>query len=99
MVSGWPRSGLTQEVYCARHGISVGSLLRWRRLLGEEAETPRVEGSAAAEFVPVTLVGDPPAAGGADLTLVLADGVRLEIGAACPAETLKRVLGVLRESA
>jgi len=24
LVAGWPRSGLTQEVYCARHGISVG---------------------------------------------------------------------------
>ena len=99
LVSDWPRSGLTQGVYCAQHGISVGSLQRWRRLLDAEAATPRTEGSAATEFVPVTLVGDPPAAAGADLTLVLADGVRLEIGTACPAETLKRVLGVLRECA
>ncbi|WP_018946484.1 hypothetical protein [Thioalkalivibrio sp. AKL17] len=58
-----------------------------------------MEGSAAAEFVPVTLVGDSPTAGGADLTLVLAGGVHLEIGVACPTETLKRVLGVLRASA
>ncbi|WP_425274676.1 IS66 family insertion sequence element accessory protein TnpA [Thioalkalivibrio halophilus] len=31
LVSGWPRSGLTQEAYCAQHGISVGSLQRGRR--------------------------------------------------------------------
>jgi acetolactate synthase regulatory subunit len=33
------------------------------------------------------------------LTLVLTDGLRLEVGAQCQAETLKRVLGVLRERA
>jgi transposase len=47
----------------------------------------------------VTLVGESPAAAAAELTLVLSDGLRLEIGAQCPAETLKRVLGVLRERA
>lgn len=99
LVSGWERSGLTQAVYCARHGISVGSLQRWRRVLAEDA-APREGGTApVSEFVPVTLMGAPPTAAGADLTLVLADGLRLEIGTACPAETLKRVLGVLRESA
>jgi hypothetical protein len=32
-----------------------------------------------------------------ELTLVLNDGLRVEIGPECRAETLKRVLGVLRE--
>ena len=99
LVSGWERSGLTQAVYCARHGISVGSLQRWRRIFDEEATASPVGGSASSEFVPVTLVGEPPAPGGAELTLVLNDGVRLEIGAQCPAETLHRVLGVLQERA
>ena len=35
LVAGCGRSGLTQEVYCARHGISVGSLQRWRRIFAE----------------------------------------------------------------
>jgi transposase len=61
---------------------------------------PRPQGTApATEFVPVTLVGDAPAAPAAELTLVLSDGLRLEIGAQCSAETLQRVLGVLRERA
>lgn len=38
---GWPRSGLIQEVYCARHGISVGSVQRWRRIFSEGAAPRR----------------------------------------------------------
>jgi transposase len=59
LVAGWERSGLTQEVYCARHGISVGSLQRWRRIFEEET-VPRPR-APVSEFVPVTLIGDPPA--------------------------------------
>ena len=99
LVDGWPRSGLTQEAYCTRHGISVGSLQRWRRILSEGG-APRLEATAAAtEFVPVRLVGDASATPTAELTLVLTDGLRLEIGLECRAETLKRVLSVLRERA
>jgi len=99
LVGGWPRSGLTQEAYCARHGISVGSLQRWRRILAED-DAPQVKAAApATEFVPVRLVGDAPMAPVVELTLVLSDGLRLEIGPECRAETLKRVLGVLREPA
>ena len=97
LVADWPRSGLTQEAYCTRHGISVGSLRRWRRILSEGA-APRPEIDAAAtEFVPVRLVGGTSAAPSAELTLVLTGGLRLEIGPECRAETLKRVLGVLQE--
>ena len=100
LVAGWPRSGLTKEVYCARHGISVGSLQRWRRIFAEDAAPPRPQVTApATEFMPVTLVGDAPAAPGSELTLVLSDGLRLEIGAQCRAETLKRVLAVLQQRA
>ena len=99
LVAGWEHSGLTQEVYSARHGISVGSLQRWRRILAEEAVPGSRASSPVSEFVPVTLIGDRPATAGAELTLVLTDGLRLEVGAQCQAETLKRVLGVLRERA
>jgi transposase len=99
LVAGWERSGLTQQEYCARHGISVGSLQRWRRIFAEDAVPGSRASSPVSEFVPVTLVGDAVATAGADLTLVLTDGVRLEIGARCSVETLKRVLGMLQERA
>ena len=55
LVAGWPRSGLTQEVYCARHGISVGSLQRWRRIFAEDAVPSSLASSPVSECVPVTL--------------------------------------------
>ena len=95
LVAGWPRSGQTQEVCCARHGISVDSLQRWRRIFSEDS-APRPRALApATEIVPLMLVGVPPATASAELTLVLDHGLRLEIGPQCRAETLKRVLGVL----
>jgi hypothetical protein len=98
LVAGWPGSGLTQEAYCARHRISVGSLQRWRRIFGGDA-TPRPRTrSTVSEFVPVTLVGE-AATPSAEVTLVLSDGLRVEVGTRCSAETLKRVLSVLRERA
>ena len=98
LVAGWLRSGLTQEVYCARHGISVGSLQRWRRIFAKDAVPGSRARSPVSEFVPVTWVGE-PATPNAELTLVLTDGLRLEIGVQCQAEMLKRVLSVLRERA
>ena len=99
LVVGWERSSLTQEGYCLRHGISVASLHRWRRIFAEDAARRAGAPAPVSEFVPVTLVGAAPARSGAELTLVLADGLRLEVGAQCPAETLKRVLDVLQERA
>jgi transposase len=41
LVAGWPRSGLTQDDYCARQGISVGSLQRWRNILAQDVACQR----------------------------------------------------------
>ena len=76
----------------------MGSLQRWRRIFAEDAVPGARASSPVSEFVSVTLVGE-PATPNAELTLVLTDGLRLEVGAQCQAKTLKRVLGVLRESA
>lgn len=97
LVAGWPRSGLTQDEYCARNGISVGSLQRWRNILAQDLATQSGTPTPVSKFVPVTLVDDALASTHADLTLVLIDGLRIEVGAQCSAETLKRVLRVLQE--
>ncbi len=96
-MAGWPRSGLTQDAYCARQGISVASLQRWRNIFSQEVTTQAGEATPVSEFMPVTLVGEAAAISRADLTLVLTDGLRIEVGAQCSAETLKRVLSVLQE--
>ena len=99
LVEGWPRSGLTQDEYCAQHGISVASLQRWRSLFAQEATLNADARAPVPPFVPVTLIGDVPVPTNtrADLTLVLTDGLRVEVGAQCSAEMLKRVLSVLQE--
>ena len=71
LVAGWPRSGLAEEVYCARRGISLGSLQRWRRIFAEDAVPSSLASSAVSEFVPVTLIGDPHATAGAELNVLL----------------------------
>jgi transposase len=97
LVAGWPRSGLTQDEYCARHGISLGSLQRWRNILAQDVAPQSGTPTSLAKFMPVTLVDDDLASTHADLTLVLIDGLRIEVCAQCSAETLKRVLSVLQE--
>ena len=101
LVDGWARSGLTQQGYCDRHGISHASLRRWRQIFRQGCETATAGHVAAAKplrLVPVELVG-----GGATeakpLTLLLADGIRIEIAADFDAPTLRRLLGVLRAAA
>ena len=54
LLAGWPRSGLSLEVYCARHGISVGSL---RRILAVDAAPHTAAGHRTGERVRVTHVG------------------------------------------
>jgi len=97
LVAGWPRSGLTLDEYCARFGISVGSRQRWRNILAPDVAPQSGTPTFVAKFVPVTLVDDALASTHADLTLVLTDGLRIEVGERCSVEMLKRVLGVLQE--
>lgn len=104
LVEGWPESGLTQAQYCEHHNISVASLYRWREVLrrssGERRPAPGAgRADVAVRLLPVELLGEfgqrvgdtAPA-----LSLVFADGVRLEIAPGCDDATLRRVVGVLR---
>ena len=98
LVDGWPRSGLTQQAYCERHAVSVGSLRRWRQVLREEREAGRAGHVAKPEpvrLVPVKLIGG-AVAEAMPLTLLLSDGMRIEIPCGFDAPTLKRLLGLLR---
>jgi transposase-like protein len=96
LVAGWVRSGLTRQAYCDQHGISLGSLDRWRAVFREEDAS-----GAPAEpvrLVPVEVID----AGGEEtkgLALVLVDGRRIEIGADFDAAALRRLLGVLGKAA
>lgn len=77
------RSGLPQEEYCAKHGLSMSSFGYWRTKLRRETRR--------GEFVEVG------GAGTAAKELVLEiNGMRLCIPAEFDAASLKRTLEVLR---
>ena len=69
-------SGLSQQAYCSRHGVSYTSFCRWKRELGkEEQPTVSLAGSAFVEVAP---------SGGAtaaqwDVELELGEGVCLRV--------------------
>jgi len=73
LVAGWPRSGLTQDAYCARQGILVGSLQRWRNIFSQEVTSQAGEATPVSEFMPVTLVGEASAISRAEQCFGLVD--------------------------
>jgi transposase-like protein len=106
LVEDWPDSGLTQEQYCRRHGISVASLHRWRERLRQERAVGFGHGRAREAAEPVRLVpvdllaAQLPSAGvEATLRLVFAGDLCLEIAPGFDAPTLRRVVELLREPA
>lgn len=102
LVEGWERSELTQAAYCRGKGISVGSLQRWKRLLAEDDRSAPESISGrhpSPTFLPVQLVERIDHTAGADLTVVLPDGVRIEVGSQCSGERLRVVLDALRTAA
>jgi len=102
LVEEWERSDLTQAAYCRKKGISVASLQRWKRLLADEDHCVRehTHGTAhSSTFLPIRLVDPPRGSAGLGLTVVLPDGVRIEVGPQCAGDTLRTVLDALRPAA
>ncbi|WP_295456041.1 transposase [uncultured Thiodictyon sp.] len=98
LVRAWPGSGLTQQAYCERHGVSPSSLARWRAIVSQEPASLPSARAQPVRLLPVQWV-TPEHRESSPLTLVLKDGQRLEIAADFDAATLARLLAVLREAA
>jgi hypothetical protein len=102
LVRGWPGSGLTQAQYCEHHGISTGSLSRWRAVFGREHHAgggpARSRAESPLRLLPVQF-GDAlePARSDRVLTVVFGGGVRLEVPPGCNGATLARVVDVLAQ--
>jgi hypothetical protein len=93
----WRDSGATARVFAQEHGITTWTLYYWRkRLAGEErpARPRRRRRSSRVRLAPVHLVGSD--GHGNDLEVMLAGGDRVRVPAGIPAETLQRVIQVLR---
>jgi hypothetical protein len=104
-VEAWRESGLTQRAYCRAHELPEVQLSHWKQRL-QKARRCR---ESKTQLVPVHVIeasaarSDRPRAEKprgedrrSDLTLVLDNGWRLEIGEGFKPATLSRVLEALR---
>jgi transposase-like protein len=102
LVRGWPGSGLTQAQYCEHHGISTGSLSRWRAVFGREHQAGGGPARSRAEepvrLLPVAFSQalEPPRSDRL-LTLVFGGGVRVEVPPGFDGATLARLVDVLAQ--
>lgn len=95
-----PASGLSIRAWCDHQGVKEASFYAWRRTLAQRD----VNREAAVKEPPAQLVALDVAGsthslsiGAAPLQLVIAD-LRIEIRPGFDDDTLRRVLGVLREA-
>ena len=103
-VDAWRESGLTQRAYCREHELPEEQLSHWKHRLRKAQRRARTR----SRLVPIRVLQEstPRTANldehtsqarhcGGDLTLVLGNGLRLEIGDDFNSATLCRVLEVL----
>jgi hypothetical protein len=95
IVTRQPKSGLSIRAWCARHGVTEASFYAWRRTLARRGATVK---NSPARLVAVDVTGGANTfIGSASLQLVVND-FRVEIGTGFDGETLRRLVGVLREA-
>lgn len=101
LVLEFERSGLTRQVFCAQHGLSVAALDKYRKRCRTWAHQPAQLHSATNRILPVELVsGILPAQASAmescrALRVELANGRRIEVGHGFDAPTLERLVVAL----
>jgi hypothetical protein len=99
----WRESGAKARVFAQEHGITAWTLYYWRkRLVGVERPVRRRRrlvrrhhSTPSVRLAPVQLVASDGT--GTDLEVMLAGGDRVRVRADVSAETLRRVIQVLRD--
>ena len=113
LVAEYKASGLSRVEFCARHGLALGTLDRYRK----QRQSPRGENAEAGRWVAVELSAsspagmfDPVAAGVVDpsqadalgrasgLSVVLGAGRRIELERGFDAATLERLVPLLERA-
>ncbi|MGH3597247.1 MAG: IS66 family insertion sequence element accessory protein TnpA [Mycobacterium sp.] len=97
LVAEFEASGSTRQDFCAKHGLSLVTLDRYRRSRQQRCKRP----GGAGRFVRVEL-SDTKAAGskeaGSELAVVLSSGRRLEVRQGFDADLLMRLVQVLERA-
>jgi transposase len=93
-VAGWRASGLTADVYSARHGFAANSLRWWSSRLAREAASPPATVRFAQLVRSPATVGD-TASRGAIVVEFLDARVRLTVDVGAERETLTHIIEVV----
>ena len=92
LVKEYEASGQSQRRFCAERGIGQSTLRYWRRRLEESGiSSRRIE----PRLVPVRVFDDGPSPAGSGLTLVVRDGLRIELAPEFDNTTLQRLLAAV----
>jgi hypothetical protein len=102
LVAAFAGSGLNRSEYCREHGLSLSSLKRYSKRMGDAGRgwSDRSACTApAVSLIPVEVVDRPAAPEGSQTALFveLACGRRIGVGAGFDAATLRRLIAVLGE--
>ena len=91
----WRDSGRKAREFAEEHGVTPWTLYYWRKRLAREERRPRRRRRRPPRvtLAPVQVVADGRAG---ELEILLAGGDRVRVSADVPAETLQRVIQVLR---
>ena len=92
----WRDSGVKARVFAQEQGVTPWTLYYWRqRLASQDRPTRGRRRSQRVTLAPVHVVAGPADVGG-DLEILLASGDRVRVAAGVSADTLRRVVQVLR---
>lgn len=100
VIAEWRASGMGVDEMAAKAGVSVGTLWRWRKLVGRAPGEPGVP-LTPIRFLPVQIVGGNRQGGAATgemapaVEVVLRSGTRLSIPEGFSPEALERLLCVV----
>ena len=96
LLSEWKNSGLSQQRFCERHGLTLSTFQRWRKRLREDVDAAVDSGlpSSVPRLLPVRLL-DEAAASSSGVAIRVGDRLRVEVDREFDADTLRRVVGAL----
>ncbi|MGH9625750.1 MAG: IS66 family insertion sequence element accessory protein TnpA [Bryobacteraceae bacterium] len=92
LVAEYEASGLTRQEFCAKQGLSLATLVRYRKRRRQQREPS----AGASRFFPVELRGT-NRANGSELAVALAGGRRIEVRRGFDAELLAQLVRVLEQ--
>ena len=95
LIRKWRASGQTKTEFVRANGVSRGKLEYWVRRLGEEPAERRGRRARSVNLIPVRVTGTASESPG-EIEILLAGGDLVRVSPEVPAETLRRVIEVLR---